>query len=171
MPKPKCCTLNEEGAAAVEMVMAIPLLMILVAGLLDLSAYIGCCLSTDAMATAAVRYCMDNPEHAETPSLVKSYIAQISPAFASQGVDISISVGEAEAEQYTHHFYTDSSSPALERPNSNISYKPISVRINYTGSFYTSIGRLISQATGGDGSLEVSAYQAGTLDTTDGQTW
>ena len=71
---------GEEGAAVIEAVFALPLVLLMVAGVLDLSALVKCRLSLDSAATAAVRYCMDIPEMAGDPAAVKSYLASIDPA-------------------------------------------------------------------------------------------
>lgn len=159
---------GEEGAAVIEAVFALPLVLLMVAGVLDLSALVKCRLSLDFAATAAVRYCMDIPEMAGDPAAVKSYLASIDPAYAD--LELSVSLGAEESRSYTHIVYPGASEAAIRR-ESRCTYQPFSVELSYTGSYYTLVGRGISLAVGGDGSLSARCCESGCLDRTDGSTW
>ncbi len=159
---------SEEGAAVVEAVFALPLVLLMVAGVLDLSALVKCRLSLDSAATAAVRYCMDIPEAAGDPAALRSYLASIDPAYAELG--LSVSLGAEESRSYTHIVYPGVSEAAVRR-ESRCTYQPFSVELSYTGSYYTLVGRGISLAAGGDGSLSARCRESGCIDRTDGSTW
>ena len=159
---------SEDGAAIVELVFALPIVLLMAAAVLDLSALIKCNLALDSAATAAVRYCMDIPEMSGDPAAVKSYLASIDPAFAD--LELSVSLGAEESRSYTHIVYPGASEAAIRR-ESRCTYQPFSVELSYTGSYYTLVGRGISLAVGGDGSLSARCRESGCLDRTDGSTW
>lgn len=159
---------SEEGAAVIEAVFALPLVLLMVAGVLDLSALVKCRLSLDSAATAAVRYCMDIPEAAGDPATLRSYLASIDPAYAELG--LSVNLGAEESRSYTHIVYPGVSEAAVRR-ESRCTYQPFSVELSYTGSYYTLVGRGISLAAGGDGSLSARCRESGCIDRTDGSTW
>lgn len=159
---------SEEGAAVIEAVFALPLVLLMVAGVLDLSALVKCRLSLDSAATAAVRYCMDIPEAAGDPATLRSYLASIDPAYAELG--LSVSLGAEESRSYTHIVYPGVSEAAVRR-ESRCTYQPFSIELSYTGSYYTLVGRGISLAAGGDGSLSARCRESGCIDRTDGSTW
>lgn len=161
-------THGEDGAAIVEFVFVVPMIILMVAGVLDLSALIKCNLALDSAATAAVRYCMDIPQAAEDTDELKRYLATIDPAF--ENLELSVSLGGLEHDSYTHIFYQDLSDNPIKR-DSNCSYQPFIVELIYTGSYYTLVGRGISLASGGNGSLKVTSCEAGCIDRTDGSTW
>ena len=159
---------GEEGAAVIEAVFALPLVLLMVAGVLDLSALVKCRLSLDSAATAAVRYCMDTPQAADDPVMLKRYLASIDPEL--ERAELSVSLGARESQGYTHLIYPGASESVISR-ESNCTYQPFSVKLSYAGSFYTLVGRSISLASGGDGSLKAICRESGCLDRTDGSTW
>ena len=159
---------SEDGAAIIELVFALPIVLLMAAAVLDLSALIKCNLALDSAATAAVRYCMDIPEAAGDPATLRSYLASIDPAYAELG--LSVSLGAEESRSYTHIVYPGASEAAIRR-ESRCTYQPFSVELSYTGSYYTLVGRGISLAAGGDGSLSARCRESGCIDRTDGSTW
>ena len=160
---------DEDGAAIVEMVLVIPIVVLLMAGLLDLSAYIKCNITMDSAATAAARFCMDDPSNSTNQAAISSYLARIDSELSD--VKVSVETGKPITETYTHYLYPDISDNHIERPGSVCTYTPFVVELTCTKSFFTPIGRGISLASGGDGSLTVTSRQAGQLDMTKGDTW
>ncbi|MGN0039377.1 MAG: TadE/TadG family type IV pilus assembly protein [Coriobacteriales bacterium] len=159
---------SEEGAAVIEMVFALPVILLMAAAVLDLSALIKCNLALDSAATAAVRYCMDDPAAADKPAELKSYLVRIDPSMKE--TELTVSLGGLDSQNYTHLIYPYESEALVKRP-SRCTYQPFSVELSYTGSFYTLVGRGISLASGGDGSLKAVCCESGCLDRTDGSTW
>ena len=159
---------SEDGAAIVELVFALPIVLLMAAAVLDLSALIKCNLALDSAATAAVRYCMDMPQAADDPAMLKRYLTSIDPEL--ERAELSVSLGSRESQGYTHLIYPGASESIISR-ESNCTYQPFSVELSYVGSFYTLVGRGISLANGGDGSLKAVCRESGCLDRTDGSTW
>ncbi|MGN0073318.1 MAG: TadE/TadG family type IV pilus assembly protein [Coriobacteriales bacterium] len=162
------CPQREDGAAVIELVFVLPLVLLMAAAVLDLSALIKCNLALDSAATAAVRYCMDAPSAADNPAELKRYLVCIDPAM--EGAELSVSLGDRTSQGYTHLIYPGASESVVARASS-CTYQPFSVELSYTGSYYTLVGRGISLACGGDGSLKAVCRESGCLDRTDGSSW
>lgn len=159
---------SEDGAAVIELVFALPVVLLMAAAVLDLSALIKCNLALDSAATAAVRYCMDSPTAADDPAELKRYFACIDPSL--EGAELSVTLGRQDSQGYTHLIYPGASESLISR-ESSCTYQPVTVELSYTGSFYTLVGRGISLASGGDGSLKAVCRESGCIDRTDGSTW
>lgn len=159
---------NETGAAAVELVFAVPILVLLAAGLLDLSMLVRCNIALDSAATATVRYCMDNPDNAESVEVLREYLSTVEPDMAD--ATIGVSKGDVRKEAYEHFFYVDESEDVISR-QSFCSFQPFSIKLTYRTPYRTLIGKTLSAATGGDGMLVATCTKAGVMDRTDGDTW
>lgn len=159
---------NEDGAAIVELVVVVPILIVLVAGILDLSLLIKSNMATDAAATALARRCMDDPSLASDNQQLCAYLKLIEPGLENATVKIS---KESEQKQpYVYSVYPDESENRVTRTSYN-SYVPFTVSIDWQKNYYTLIGRGISYACGDNGELRVHSAQTGRLDTTSGATW
>lgn len=162
-------TLSDEGGAAVvELMFVVPILVLVMAAVLDLSSYIKCNMALDSAATAAVRYCMDNPASAEDPQALKSYLSTIDPEMSKVGA--SVRTQDVRRESYKHLFYVDESDNAISR-QSFCSFQPFSVELSYRAPYKTLVGKSISLAAGGDGTLVATSKKSGVMDRTDGDTW
>lgn len=159
---------DEEGAAILELVMITPVLVIFAAGILDLSLYIKCNMTVDSASTALARRCMDDPSLAKSNAELCSYLSIVEPTLTD--AEVTVETKDAVCENYTYNVYPDNAGGHVTRNSSN-SYTPFTVTVSYAGSFFTPIGRGISLAAGGDGSLTVMHSQTGRLDTTSGATW
>lgn len=159
---------DETGAAALELLFAIPLVMLFGAGILDLGTYIERNIALDMAATAAVRYCMDDPSRADNTESIKEYLSVVEPNLGD--VSLRLTRQPACKQAYNHLFYIDESETAIAR-KSYCSYQPLSVEVSYQGQFKTLVGRGISIACGGNGSLKARNVKSGLLDMTDGDTW
>ena len=163
-----CMTSDESGAAAIELVLVIPIIILFAAAILDFGLLVKCNIALDSAATAAVRYRMDNPEKQRGAEDVKAYLKAIDPSLA--GVEVRLTEGNVRREAYDHLFYIDETETVIPR-KSYCSTQPFSIELAYRGKFKTLIGRGISLAAGGDGSLTASNVKSGSLDRTDGDTW
>lgn len=161
--------IDERGSAIVEMVLAIPILILLVCAVLDVSTYIKAGITADTAATTAVRYVMDDPS--KTESDIKAYLTRVDPSLSDSNCEVTVQFGGNNTEMYTHYFYDEEKDNPIPRPNSTVTLRPVAVSVTYTGSFYTPLGRLIGYATGNDGSLVATSTQVGELDLTGGATW
>lgn len=159
---------SEDGAAIVELVMVVPILVVLVAGLLDLSLLIKSNMAADAASTALARRCMDDPNLADDTQQLSAYLALIEPGL--QSASVNVSKEREQKDPYVYSVYPDESENRVTRSSYN-SYVPFTVSISYQRNYYTLIGRGISYACGGNGMMHVQSAQAGRLDTTSGATW
>lgn len=159
---------DESGAAALELLFAIPLVMLFGAGILDLGTYIERNIALDMAATAAVRYCMDDPSRVDSEDSIKEYLSVVEPNLGE--VSLRLTRQPLCKQVYDHLFYIDQSEAAIAR-KSYCSYQPLSVEVSYQGQFKTLVGRGISIACGGNGTLKASNMKTGLLDMTDGDTW
>lgn len=175
-PKGRFQRFEEEGAAIVEFVFALPVLLLFVCAVLDASVYIKAGITADTAATAAVRYLMDESSStgvAQAQQELGSYLARVDAAFALQGASVKVDLGETSTSRYTHRFYMDDGEDAvlLERKNSAVVTQPVAVTVTYTGAFLTPLGRAASLSAGQGGKLVVTAVQNGDIDLTGGSTW
>ncbi len=159
---------DEEGAAVIEMLFAVPIAVLFAAGILDMSTYISYCIAADCATTAAVRYCMDEPSRFGDESSIKTYLAKVEPSLKT--ASLSLSEQPVRKQAYDHLFYIDESEQVITR-KSYCTYQPFSIELTYRSEFKTLLGKSISLACGGDGSLVVRNKKAGALDKTDGDTW
>ena len=159
---------DECGAAAIELLFAIPLVLVFAAGILDLSTYIERNITLDLATTAAVRYCMDDPSRIQDEASIREYLGKVEPSLGSFGMRIT--QGSSYKQKYTHLFFIDESESALKR-TSYCSYQRFKIELSYKSEFKTLVGKSISLACGGDGSLTASNSKSGSLDKTDGDTW
>lgn len=163
-----CRADDECGAAAVELIFVIPIIVLFAAAILDFSLLVKCNMTLDSAATAAVRYCMDSPEKPRSTEEIKSYLKTIDPSLS--GVEVRLTEGAVQKEAYDHLFYIDETETTIPR-KSYCSTQPFSVELAYKGKYKTLVGQGISLASGGDGSLTATNVKSGTLDITDGDTW
>lgn len=159
---------DEGGAAIIEMLFVIPVIILLAAAILDFSTLIKCNMALDSAATAAVRYCMDSPEKPRSEEEIKAYLKIVDPGLA--GVEIHLTEGSVQKTAYEHLFYIDESERVIPR-KSYCSMQPFSVELVYRCRFKTLVGQGISIASGGNGSLIAINKKTGILDRTDGDTW
>ena len=159
---------DESGAAVIELMFVVPILVLVMAAVLDLSTYIKCNMALDSAATAATRYCMDNPASADDAQALSEYLATIDPEMG--GIGVRVSKGDTAKEAYKHLFYVDESDNAISR-QSFCSFQPFSVELTYQTPYKTLVGKSISLAAGCDGSLVATSSKSGVIDRTDGDTW
>lgn len=178
---------KEHGAAIVEFVLCIPMLICLVAAMIDAAYYIRYQIEVDSATSAATRYLMDYPlrlpsdddrSSADLDGL-KEYLADTYPALFKStwegGNCLSISVDAGDVEYpdgdgnhyagYEHKIYLGDQ--FYSRQNSARAEQDVIVTITYKTKFPTLIGSLISS----DGSLTAKASEHGILDRTGGSTW
>lgn len=169
MPQTRLCfTGDEEGAAVIEMLFVIPIIVVFAAAILDFSMLIKCNIALDSAATAAVRYCMDSSESPRSEEEVRAYLKVVDPSLAD--VEIHLTEEPVQRVTYNHLFYVDETERIIPR-KSYCSMQPFTVELTYKSRFKTLIGQGVSLASGSDGSLTVVNKKAGTLDRTDGDTW
>ena len=169
---------RERGAAVIEMVMAVPVLVILICGIVDLSTYIKVCTTVDTAATVATRYIVDDPSLTPDRYKDEAKIRKcVNDSFAEDlgGLDVKVSYNESKLkkETYTHHFYTEETNDditSMTRTNCQLTYQPFTVTVTYQGEWWTPFGRLIGRAVNEDHSADmvVTSKQAGQVDLTQG---
>lgn len=159
---------DESGAAAIELLFVIPIVILFAAAILDFSTLIKCNAALDSATTAAVRYCMDSPDKPRGIEEIKAYLKIVDPSL--DDVDVRLTEGALRREAYDHLFYIDETETIIPR-KSYCSTQQFSVHLTYRGRFKTLVGQAISLASGGDGALIVNNTKTGVLDKTDGGTW
>lgn len=180
---------SEHGAAIIELLMVVPVLMLFIFAILDFSIYIKTVSTMDTAATAAVRWAQEQPEQVleqgvanqtwarparlkgnAEESMAKYLNTAISETDAfgkpieEGGIEVTLHLGEHYINTYTHRLYDDSSI-LLEREGSRVSFLPFSVTVDYGFSFPTPLGKALNDA------LPHTVTQAGTIDMLDGETW
>lgn len=161
---------QEKGAAIIEAVFIIPIFALMLAGVMDLTQMFLMYTQTDHMATAAVRYCMDNPNTANEEK-VTEYIETIAPSFA-ENCDVTVEIGAQEIDpSYVYRVYQDDSDLAATR-TCQYAHAPVTVTLNYKGTWLTGLMRSMSvSASNPDGALMLSSTRTGELDQMDATNW
>lgn len=161
---------EERGAAIIEAVLVIPLLALMLAGVMDVSQMFMSYNQTDYMATAAVRYCMDNPDTADEAH-VSEYLGEIAPSFAER-CTVEVEQGSQVADpSYVYRVYQDEDYIPATR-TSTYAHAPVRVTVDYKGTWLTGLMRALSASDANpEGALLLSSTRAGELDQMDATTW
>lgn len=173
---------GSRGAAAVELVLVAPIVILMLSVVMDVSLYMKTAMVADECATAGCRYAMNHPDlvSADTTTLaakIKNDV--IDSGFSevkAEGIKSTVTVtypGGSYApvsDPYTYRFYANGVDE--DTRDSQRSYQTFTVRVVLERPFYTSVGALAATLAGSeDGNLISAARQVGHADKTSGGTW
>lgn len=165
---------QERGSEVVELAFLIPVIMLLLAGAVDLGLYSQAVSQVETAAVGAARYVAEHPEAADSSAL-KAVIERDNPGLSSANaadgyrLDVELEVGAEERSSYTHHFALSNGTYA-ERASMTAT-RPATVTVTVTRPYYTPVGAAWSTAAGGSGAVVATAAATTRIDTTDGSVW
>lgn len=159
--------LDESGASVVELVFVIPIVIIVIAGILDLSIQMSTWSATEHAATAVARTLIANPE--ATQDELKAAVASDAPQLKNADYTIVLDKTPISNSTYTHHF--SHSDGTTDNRSSTQKSQDITVTVTSSTNYATAIGNLLSSASGSDGKCHAEAKATSTIDLTDGASW
>lgn len=159
---------DEHGGAIVELCFVIPIVLIIIAGVLDLSIQMSTWSSTESAATAAARTLISNPSASDAD--IRSAVLSDAPQLEDADFVIVVDKESVQNSSYTHHF-AHSDGTVDDRLSTQTTQEVI-VTVNTKTDYLTAIGSLFSQATGhSDGKCYATSSSVATIDLTKGSTW
>ena len=157
-------TPSEEGAAALELALAAPIVLILAAGCSTLAGYLHQTFEVDSAATAAARYLMNRPGVRVSDQALESYLDEAFPGlgFGEGDATVHVSWTGREKTSYAYRLYEGG-----EATDVDASFESERFDVTVEAS---AVLPGISYASG-DGQTKVSSTKSGETDQTGGEQW
>lgn len=154
---------DESGATIIEFLACIPIMLLLVCALLDVTTLLVTYSQAHAAATSAARTVLADPSISDDD--LKGAALSDAPALSSDDITVTSEKGEVDGQGYTHH-YNDSFDN-----NRYVFWQPSTVKVEVARSYVTPVLASADKALGGDGKMHVTASATVDMDITDGQSW
>ena len=157
---------REAGVAALELAMAVPLLILLCAFGLDFATYFGYTAKVDTMASVACRYVMDHSGDTPTTSSLKSALSTQFPELDDEGnsFDVRIEARGSATEELSYPIYMEDK---LQSLSTNIGTKTYCVTISTT-QLWPALGFAFA---GSDGKFSVRSQRLCEVDRLQDSKW
>ena len=157
---------HETGAAALELAMTVPLLIMLCAIGLNFTTYFGYTAKADTIASVACRYVMDNSSETPTSSNLKRALsAQFPELNSSDGsFDVRVEARGSETEELSYPLYIEGK---LQNLNTRIGSSTYCITVS-TKQAWPALGFVFSNA---DGMFSVSSQRLCEVDRLQDSKW
>jgi Flp pilus assembly protein TadG len=157
---------NERGSAALELAMAAPLLVLMMAFCLDIGTYLQAMTTTSSAATAATRYLMNHPKDSDDPGAIRAYLDECFPelGFGAGEAQVEILVDSKETQSYSYRLYDGDT--LVEFPATD-EHEHFRVTVATTTTWPATLPFL----SDGDGTFTTEVTREGDADRTDGTSW
>ncbi len=157
---------NEHGSAALELAMAAPLLVLMMAFCLDLGTYLQAMTTSSSAASAAARYLMNHPKDTDDPGTVRTYLDECFPelGFDTGEARVEVLVSDNESQSYSYRLYDGDT--LVEFPATD-EHEHFRVTVAITTTWPATLPFLSDE----NGTFTTEVTREGDADRTDGTSW
>ena len=161
-PAARCGNRAVKGQAILELVVAVPLLLTLVALAVDVGRFV--MVSTMAQSAAASVARLVEAEPATTHAQAEAYVEEQYPALAG-GVSVELGWQAEEMRPYTHRI-SDPRTGSFKEREANVAKRECSVSVSVQGAWVTPGMMAASSMAGEDGRFNARGHALAALDMT-----